>query len=143
MTTHTPILDMGNPRHERVNERLRDEVIIWLGTVRPDGRPHLVPVWFLWEPDTSSVLIFSKPDYKIRNLKANPNVALALNSVSGDDVVVLEGAATLLDPAETNTANPAYVKKYAPKLKEFGWTGESMAQSYSQPIRIQVAKVRT
>ncbi len=142
MATNTPILNMEDRKHVHVDERLRDEIIIWLGTVRPDGRPHLVPVWFLWEPDTSSILIFSKPDYKIRNLKENPNVALALNSVDGSDVVVLQGTATLLRPTEVSTANPAYIEKYAAKLKAYGWTGESMAQSYSQPIRVQVTKVR-
>ena len=27
-------------------QRLATEPILWLATTRPDGRPHLVPVWF-------------------------------------------------------------------------------------------------
>lgn len=142
MLAGTSILDMANSKHQHVDERLRNEIIIWMATVRPDNRPHLVPVWFLWEPETSSVLIFSKPDYKIRNLKQNPNVSLALNSVDGEDVVVLEGTATLLEQSEASTTNPIYVKKYDHKLKEMRWTGESMAEAYSQPIRVQIEKVR-
>ncbi len=29
--------------------RLREEVIVWLTTVRSDGQPQSVPVWFLWD----------------------------------------------------------------------------------------------
>lgn len=29
--------------------RLREERIAWLTTVRADGQPQSVPVWFLWD----------------------------------------------------------------------------------------------
>ncbi len=38
-----------------IEERLRSNEMVWLTTVRPDGRPHSVPVWFLW--DGATVLI--------------------------------------------------------------------------------------
>ena len=41
-----------------VEERLRSNEMIWLVTVRRDGRPHSIPVWFLWE--SATLLIFSK-----------------------------------------------------------------------------------
>src|SRR6266699_497224 len=87
------MLDLKNPKNAHVDERLRREPIIWLSTVRPDGRPHIVPVWFLW--DGAAILIFSQPNnQKIRNLRHNPNVALALEAVNqGDDVVLIEGRA--------------------------------------------------
>src|SRR5207247_3164478 len=31
-----------------VNDRLAKERNIWIVTVRRDGRPHMVPVWFVW-----------------------------------------------------------------------------------------------
>jgi len=136
------ILDLTQKRDALVDERLRTEIIIWLATVRPDGRPHLVPVWFLWNNSESVIYIFSKPDQKIRNLKENSNVVLALNSPTGNDVVTLEGTATLLDPSAISTAHPDYEGKYKSLLDQYGWTGESMSQSYSQPIRIEITKVR-
>ena len=38
-----------NPaRWRAVEARLGRESEIWVSTVRYDGRPHLVPVWFVW-----------------------------------------------------------------------------------------------
>ena len=69
------LLDLSKERDAHIEQRLRTDHVIWLVTVRPDGRPHAVAVWFLWDSDT--ILIFSKPNnQKIRNLQANPNVLL-------------------------------------------------------------------
>ncbi|MEO6458138.1 MAG: pyridoxamine 5'-phosphate oxidase family protein, partial [Chloroflexia bacterium] len=121
------------------DERLRNDLMIWLGTVRPDGRPHLVPVWFLW--DGERILIFSKDDQKIRNLGSNKRVMLALDDTKGgDDVVMVEGEATLPERGGVTPALPAYVEKYAAKLAQFGWTGESMGREYTEPISITPTK---
>jgi nitroimidazol reductase NimA-like FMN-containing flavoprotein (pyridoxamine 5'-phosphate oxidase superfamily) len=53
--------------------RLSVEPIIWLGTVRPDGRPHIVPVWFAWHDPM--VLIHSMPKTaKVRDMRLSPAV---------------------------------------------------------------------
>ncbi len=135
------MLDLNNPRYAHAEERLRLDTMMWLGTVRPDGRPHLVPVWFVW--DGEAILIFSKPDQKIRNLRQNPNVVLALDDThGGGDVVVIEGTATLPDHDSVNTTLPIYAEKYAAKLKEYAWTAESMSKEYSEAIRITPTKIR-
>jgi PPOX class probable F420-dependent enzyme len=107
----------------------------WLGTVRPDGRPHLVAIWFLWDGET--ILIFSKKDQKIRNLQSNQQVIFALDDTKGGgEVIVIEGEASLLEPGSVTPALPAYEAKYASQLTRFGWTGESMGREYTEPIRI-------
>ncbi|MBA2284188.1 MAG: TIGR03667 family PPOX class F420-dependent oxidoreductase [Ktedonobacteraceae bacterium] len=134
-------LDTTQPGAARIDERLRSDIVIWLGTVRADGRPHLVAVWFLWDGDT--FLIFSQPGkQKVRNLQQNRNVVLALdNTQGGDDVIVVEGQATLLASADVDiTTLPAFEKKYSTHIKQLGMTPEAMAQSYSQPIRIVPTK---
>ena len=85
------MLDLAQPKDAHIEQRLRSELIIWLSTVRPDGRPHLVPVWFLW--DGATFLIFSQPkDLKLRNLRHNPDVVLALETRDqGNEVVLIEG----------------------------------------------------
>lgn len=130
------MLDLTNPKNAHADERLRKETIIWLSTVRPDGRPHLVPVWFLW--DGSIVLIFSQPNtQKMRNLRQNTNVALALESNGdGSDVVTLEGKAELLTHNDVTSSHPAYIEKYGEDIKDLNLTPEAMMQSYSQAIRI-------
>ncbi|HEY7347912.1 MAG TPA: pyridoxamine 5'-phosphate oxidase family protein [Ktedonobacterales bacterium] len=110
--------------------------MIWLGSVRPDGRPHLVAVWFLWTG--KDLLIFSKPNQqKIRNLRQKPRVILALdNTNQGADPITLEGEAELLDDPEVNTTLPDYVAKYGARIKRIGYTPETMANVYSQAICI-------
>ena len=128
--------DLANPKDPHVDERLRKNLIIWLSSVRPDGRPHLVPVWFLW--DGKNILIFSQPNtQKIRNLQQNTNVILALDDTKdGEDVVMLEGKAEFLNDPAVNPALPAYAAKYDAELKSMGSTAEAMAAEYAQAIRI-------
>lgn len=134
------MLDLTKERDAHIDERLRRELMMWLSTVRPDGRPHLVPVWFLWDGET--ILIFSQPNQqKLRNLQHNPNVVVALDTAEqGDDVVMIEGKAELLDDPKVSAALPAYAEKYRGRLALYGWSGESMAQEYSQAIRITPTK---
>ena len=130
------MLDLNNLRHAHVDERLRSDIMIWLSSVRPDGRPHSVAVWFLW--NGSEFLIFSQPNkQKLRNLRQNPNVVLALDDTkNGSDVIVIEGKAQLVDDADLNAAMPAFAEKYGPSIKRLRWTPELMAADYSQAIRV-------
>ena len=135
------LFDTSKPAHVHALERLQSDIIIWLGTVRPDGRPHLVPVWFLWDGQT--ILIFSKPDQKIRNLRQNPAVMLGLDDTdTGEDVLLIEGTAELLPAGQVAPTLPAYAAKYMPKLAEMHWTPASMAGEYTEPIRITPTRVR-
>jgi PPOX class probable F420-dependent enzyme len=122
------------PPSDHVAKRLRDNVIIWFSTVRPDGRPHLVPVWFLWQNGT--ILIFSKSDQKIRNLRANPRVMMALDDTQGgDDVVLIEGMTELIEGIKVTTS-PEYLAKYSAQFQGMHWTAEAMEASYTQALRI-------
>lgn len=134
-------LGRSTPQGAHIAERLRDDLIVWLATVRPDGRPHLAAVWFLW--DGATILIFSQPNQKVRNLRANANVALSLDGTeAGDDVIVIDGAAELLPSGSVTTELAPYAEKYAAKLREMGWTPHSMAQSYTEAIRITPSAFR-
>jgi PPOX class probable F420-dependent enzyme len=119
-----------------VEERLRSDKMIWLITVRSDGRPHSIPVWFLWEGAT--ILIFSKPNnQKIRNLRQNHYVTLALDDTkNGRDVVILEGTAELLGWEIGHTTLQAYGEKYHEGLGSIGVTAKEFTTLYSQPIRV-------
>jgi PPOX class probable F420-dependent enzyme len=133
-------IDTADPKYARIDARLRSDLMLWLSTVRPDGKAHLVPVWFLWDGDT--FLIFSKPDQKVRNLQHNTSVMVGLDDTdAGEDPIMFTGVAEILPPSEVTPALPAYAEKYAAKLAESGWTGESMGKSYSEPIRITPLKL--
>jgi hypothetical protein len=63
LTSHLP-----DDRRAHVEGRLRANLMAWLTTVRPDGRPDSVPVWFLLRHD-ETVLIYSQPaKVKLRNI---------------------------------------------------------------------------
>jgi PPOX class probable F420-dependent enzyme len=80
------LLDATTPRGKHILSRLKREIVIWFATTNPDGRPLVVPVWFLFDGDT--FLIYSVPGQKVRNIERNAFVALHLNAnPEGGDVV--------------------------------------------------------
>jgi PPOX class probable F420-dependent enzyme len=136
-----PLLDPTKERDAHIEQRLRTDHITWLVSVRPDGRPHAVAVWFLWDGDT--ILIFSRPNnQKLRNIQSNPNVVLALdNTHEGEDPITIEGTATLLASGEVDITHNSYIEKYAEGIKGIGFTPEQMAAQYTQAIRIRPTRV--
>src|SRR5207248_1463964 len=74
LTAHLPA-----ERRQHVERRLRSNLMAWLTTVRPDGQPVSVPVWFLVRGD-GTILVYSQPgQHKLRNISKNPRVSLALD----------------------------------------------------------------
>ncbi len=95
---------------QRAERQLAQSRNYWIGTVRPDGRPHAMPVWGLWL-DGAFLFSTSRSSQKARNLARNP--ALVVHLESGDDVVILEGAAEeVVDPAWLGRFVDAYDSKY-------------------------------
>jgi PPOX class probable F420-dependent enzyme len=121
--------------------RLSAEAIIWLGTVRPDGRPHNVPVWFAWHDPT--MLIFSMPKTaKVRNLQLSPAVSLALDSADGgQDIVLADGRARLITAAGEHPHFLAgqFRQKYTPLLGDMPF--EQWRSTFSQPVLIHVERI--
>jgi PPOX class probable F420-dependent enzyme len=120
----------------RIRRFLEREPVVWLSTVRPDGGPHLVPIWFWW--DGEALLVFSKPDaQKVRNLRLRPSVMLALGDAEDDfDVGMLEGRAELLDRPTSEMLPAGHLAKYARQLATIGLSAEEYATTYSQVLRI-------
>jgi general stress protein 26 len=80
-----------NPaRWRAVEARLGRESEIWLATVRVDGRPHLVPLWYVWLDEKIYVCTGDKTQ-KFINLRFNQNVSLALTDPR--NVLLIEGEA--------------------------------------------------
>jgi len=125
----------------KTQRRLETELIIWLATAGADGRPLVVPVWFLWE--AKSFLIYSLPGLKVQNIGRNPKVELHLNSTpDGDDIVRIDGTARVVKRQPPAFRVPKYVRKYASLIKSYGWTPESFSADYHVPIRVDAEKIR-
>jgi PPOX class probable F420-dependent enzyme len=102
-----------------VERRLRNAESYWLATTRPDGRAHVMPVWGVWL-DGSVWFGTGQQSVKGRNLAANPNAAIHLDS--SEDVVVLDGEVKRI--TDVDTARPvfdAYAAKYGMSSQEAGF----------------------
>lgn len=89
--------------------QLENQANIWFGTVRPDGRPHLTPVWFVWHAGKIYVGIDPK-GVKNRNLQYNPKVTLALED--GNHPLICEGVAQPIHPPYQDGLLSAFMAKY-------------------------------
>ena len=90
--------------------RLEHSRNYWIVTVGRNARPHTMPVWGFW---FNGAIYFgtSRDSRKWRNLQANPNVVVHLES--GDDVVVVEGTAhEVTDKKVIEGLRPLSEKKY-------------------------------
>lgn len=80
---------------DRARERFEEYAGIspahWLATVRPDGRPHVMPVWTVWV-DGAFSFVSGATTRKSKNLAQHAHCVITVES-SGLDLIV-EGKAT-------------------------------------------------
>ena len=129
-------------RRQRVESRLRTNIMAWLTTVSPTGRPASVPVWFLIRDD-ESILLYSEPNKpKLRNIGLNPNVALGLDVTDlGRDVIRIEGTATHQAGAPRADQVPEYVAKYVERIAAIFGTAERFAELFPEAVVIVPTKL--
>ena len=130
------MIDTTTEAGARADRRLREEEIAWLTTVRSDGQPQSVPIWFLWDGQT--FLIYSQPGrQKLRNIRRNPRVGLNLNSnAHGGEIVRVEGAAERVEDVPPATEVGEYLEKYRAAIARIGYDPDGFARAYSVPIRV-------
>ena len=90
-------------------DRLANARNLWVATVRPDGRPHLTPVWFVTAAERLYICI-SKNSVKAANLYHNPRIACSLEN--GDSPIICEGEASPAPAPWPDTVLKAYKEKY-------------------------------
>jgi PPOX class probable F420-dependent enzyme len=134
-------IDTNTEFGKQVARRLPDEQIGWLTTVRPDGLPQPVPVWFHWDGET--FLIFSEPtSRKVHNLGANPKASLHFNcGDDGENVVVFTGEARTSTSLPPEGRLAAYFSKYEAGINQLDMTRESILETYSTVIYLTPARV--
>ncbi len=137
LTSHLSVDD-----RDRVDARLRHNLMAWLTTVRPDGQPITLPVWFLLRED-ETILVYSQPgSVKFRNIDANPKVSLVLDVCDfGRNIVRIEGtAAPSIDVAPADQ-QPAYLAKYTERIASLFETPEQFSAQFSRPLIITPTKL--
>lgn len=113
-----------------------------LATVRADGRPHVVPIWFHLDGDT---LVFNTGDksVKARNIRRDACVSLCIDDERPPFAYIqIEGTATLIDDLEV-------VKYWATRIGG-RYMGEDKAEAYGKRngvpgellVRVTPTKIR-
>ena len=106
--------------------RLSQAQNLWIATVRPDGTPHLVPVWFVWHE--SFFYICTAPgSVKAKNLEQNDRLVVALED--GANPLICEGAGSAVPRPWPQGVVDAFQRKY-------DWSIKSEAE-YSRLIRVR------
>lgn len=99
-----------NPaRWRAIESRFGREQHIWLATVRADGRPHLVPMWFIWLNGRFYIATPSNTQ-KYYNLVHNQMVSLSLPDPQ--NVLTIEGEAHIAQRPIIDTAAEYFYHKY-------------------------------
>lgn len=108
--------DVAPPRlsDTEIDQLLEKRLIAKLGTTDPDGRIHLVPMWF--RRDGGHILIpTSRFTHKIRNLRRRPQAAVMIDrSRAGLDVrgVLIRGSVEIVQGDEAKELNRSIHLRY-------------------------------
>jgi PPOX class probable F420-dependent enzyme len=121
---------------ERIERHLTGDLIAWLTTVTPAGRPAPRPVWFVW--DGAAIVIYSlNRGAKLRHIQANDQVAVHFNSnADGGDIVVISGRAEFVPDAPPPSQFPGLLDKYAAAFSRMGQTAQWYDDEYGVALRV-------
>jgi hypothetical protein len=127
----------GHIRFDKGDGWLRATRSLWLASTRPDGRPHAVPVWFVW--DGRAIYFSTGPTTeKHRNLQHQSYVIAHLGD--GDDTLVAEGHVVVVrDAAELSTVDQLSRQKYVDPHS--GATAGYPQSDVDVPYRIDIERI--
>ncbi len=138
------MIDWSTPFARKIIRHLRNERIIWLTTVGPDGMPHARPVWYVW--DGTTVWVYSRPNMqKIRDIAVHPNVSLNFNTdpIGDIDVIILTGNAALDPSAPPVHKIPAYLRRYRGQMRaSLKLTPQEYSAIFTVAIRVTPMTIR-
>jgi PPOX class probable F420-dependent enzyme len=137
LTEHLP-----EGRRSHVELRLRSNLMAWLTTVRPDGQPVSVPVWFLMRHD-DTFLVYSQPNKsKLNSIARNPRVALGLDVTDlGHDIIRVDAVARQAKGFPPADQNPDYVAKYMERIGAMFGTVDRFSELFSVPLILTPTRV--
>jgi nitroimidazol reductase NimA-like FMN-containing flavoprotein (pyridoxamine 5'-phosphate oxidase superfamily) len=104
----------------------------WLATVRPDGRPHVMPLGVLW---VDGALYFNAgaTTRKAKNLAHNPNCTITV-ATHGFDLVVEGEAVRVTDEAKLQRIAEVYASQgWQPTVRDGALYAEFSAPSAGPP----------
>jgi hypothetical protein len=136
MTDRTPIeitnldrygyseLLWSRPRDLLAASPTRSDITFFLGTVRPDGRPHAAGVGALWL-DGDFYITAGPGTRKARNLATNPACTLSVR---------LEGIDLILEGEASRVTDQPTLEEAARLYREGGWPAEVEGDAFTAPF---------
>ena len=113
-----------------------------LAAVRPDGRPHVAPVWFTLDKD-ELIFMTMASTVKGKNILANPQIAISVDEEEFPFAFVL-----IQGPATIETLTPNELLPYSTRIAR-RYVGDERAETYGRRnaaegellIRVPLTKV--
>jgi PPOX class probable F420-dependent enzyme len=134
-----PSTDFG----ARVAQRLAEETTAWLTSVDRAGAPQPAPVWFLWDADAATALIYNQPSAKrIVRLQSNPRASLSFNDKRGADFLVLTGTLVPAADAPPAAQNAPYLAKYGSVIAAMFGDADRFSSMFEVALRFEPRTVR-
>jgi hypothetical protein len=121
-----PPLPWSRPHDLLAGSAAGPELTFFLGTVRPDGRPHSAPFGALWH-DGDIYLVSGPETRKSRNLAANPACTVSVK-LEGIDLVLEGEAKRVIDKATLEQLAQLYRKDWPVEVE-----GDAFTAPYSAP----------
>lgn len=90
-------------------QRLKKSHNYWITTVKPEGSPHTMVVWGLWQEGRFLFSTGAK-SRKARNLEKNPRCIVC--NEQAQEAIIVEGIAEVADVAARKKFLPPYERKY-------------------------------
>lgn len=117
-------LPWSRPRDLLAASPTRSDITFFLGTVRPDGRPHSAGVGALWY-DGDFYLTSSPAARKARNLAANPTCTIS---------VKLEGIDLVFEGEASRVTDQPTLEQAAQLFRAGGWPAEVQGEALTAPF---------
>jgi len=118
-----PPLEWSRPHDILATSQARLDLTFFLGTVRPDGRPHATGIGALWY-DGDFYIVSGPETRKSRNLEANPACTIS---------VKLEGIDLVLEGEAHRVTDQPTLEKAAQLYREAGWPVEAQGDAFTAP----------
>src|SRR6202451_1547659 len=90
-------------------QRLKQSHNYWITTVKPEGAPHTMVVWGLWQ-DGRFLFSTGSKSRKARNLAQNDKCVVCTEDAN--EAVIVEGTAEIADVAARRRFLPVCERKY-------------------------------
>ena len=98
-------------------------ITFFLGTVRPDGRPHAAGIGALWL-DGDLYITSGPATRKARNLASNPACTISCR---------LEGIDLILEGEASRVTDQPTLEEAARRYREGGWPAEVQGEAFTAP----------